>query len=67
VQAVLASWHSTSPHTPLMTCSPGFAPYCCGAFLSEPDDLDNTWCEDGKNPVSSEEVYRGKVNNGRAK
>jgi hypothetical protein len=49
VQAVLASWHSTSPHTPLMTCNPGFVPYCCGAFLSDPEDLDNMWCEDGKN------------------
>lgn len=47
VQAVLG-WHSTSPHTPLMTCNEGFVPYCCGAFLSDPDDPGNMLCEEGK-------------------
>ena len=47
VQAVLA-WHSTSPHTPLMTCNEGFVPYCCGAFLSDPDEPDGMRCEEGR-------------------
>lgn len=47
MQAVLG-WHTTSLHTPLMTCRWPFVPYCCGAFLSEPDDLDNTRCEEGE-------------------
>lgn len=47
VQAVLG-WHSTSPHTPLMTCNEGFVPYCCGALLSDPEDPDNMLCEEGE-------------------
>ncbi len=48
VQAVLG-WHSTSPHTPLMTCSPEFEPYCCGAFLTDPDGPgDSSLCDQGK-------------------
>ncbi|KAH8906161.1 hypothetical protein BR93DRAFT_928774 [Coniochaeta sp. PMI_546] len=51
-QAVL-SWHSTSPHTPLMTCNSGFVPYCCGAFLDDPGDPGASICQDGPGEVAS--------------